>query len=95
MIVRDSLQTANFDAAAGMALDGALLYPKAAHDMLTAAMAGAAKHNWTRVVHASAPSDATLPQWLYIYWHRWYCKKGDVSLPHDTAASLKHYGSSA
>ena len=92
MIVRESLQAANFDTAAGMALDGALLYPKVAQDILTAAMAGAAKHNWTRVVHTNAQSEANLPQWLYVYWHRWHCKKDDVSLRQNTAASVKHYG---
>lgn len=95
VVVQESLQATAFDVAAGMALDSALLYPNAAQDTLIAALAGAAKHQWTRVMDKGTGSEATLPQWLYVFWHRCHCKKGDVSQPHDTAASVKHFGLSA
>ena len=78
-----ALQVAKFDLAASTALECALLHPNAAQATLTAALSGAAKHHWTWVMNEN--SDATLPQWLYNYWHK-FCKEGDVSLAHDTAA---------
>ena len=87
-IVAGDLLNAQWDVAAAFALHCASRYPVAAQDSLRAALAGAAKHDWIRVMDMQ-PEDGkdavskvtNLPEWLYVYW-RSYCKKDDVSLPH-------------